>query len=811
MMNNQEFIVHHSSCFSALSIIAMKTCPQCSKTYDEVYEVCPEDGTRLTIVAAKPASTSRLLDNRYDLVEKIGEGGMGSIYKAVHTEMGRTCAIKLLTAISKDNDEASARFKREAKMASRIDNPHAVIIYDFGESSDGTLFLAMEFIDGKPLSKLIKNAGTLPLDRVIHITSQISEGLAAAHALGIVHRDLKPDNIMITSKGGDDCYVKVLDFGIAKTTDEGEGHLTKTGFVLGTPFYMSPEQLLGEKLDARSDIYSLAIIVYEMLSGKLPFEGDNPQAIMMKRVTGQPIPLHKVVPHVSAEVEQVVMEGLTRDPDARIRTVKEFAMALKNAQRGATQAIGNRQTGSVPDGQSVQGTQIWSGSSTNVDSSPAIEGGTIPIQSAATVENTLPTPAVGQQQGRTQPKSFETVEDRTIAPTVTAQAAYQPQQPQAPQPPQAQPTVQEVESTGKRKSSALMAIAGSLVVLAIVGAIIYFVLLRDKSATPGASGTTAAAILVRNAAPGSEIFINDASRGKAAEDGALKISGLEAGNLEVRISHPEYADFTASVTGEAGKEAAIEALMLPLAIQYGGSKMVLVPAGEFVMGNDDTDSEDEKPEHKVALPAFYIDQFEVTNAEYKRFSDATGKTPPPNPAWDSNYFLGKPDHPVLGLTFNQAVEYARWAGKRLPTEQEWEKAASWDPLENRKRMFPWGDTAARGRTNVGTNKPVAVSQLMDDKSPYGVHGMAGNAFEWVDAVYKPYPGNTIPAPEYEQDYGVTRGAAFIDSYKIEDARTTYRNYLQKDFPPGMSTPVGFRCAISADDSRLQQQIRSRGK
>jgi iron(II)-dependent oxidoreductase len=316
---------------------------------------------------------------------------------------------------------------------------------------------------------------------------------------------------------------------------------------------------------------------------------------------------------------------------------------------------------------------------------------------------------------------------------------------------------------------------------------------------------------VRNAAAGSEVFVNNVSQGKTAVDGTLKIYNLDAGNLEVKISHPEYADFTASVTGEAGKEAAVEALMLPLAISYGNSPMVLIPAGEFVMGNDDTDAEDEKPEHKVTLPAFYMDQYEVTNAEYKRFCDATGKTPPPNPAWDPNYFTGSPDYPVLGVTFNQAVEYARWAGKRLPTEQEWEKAASWDPLENKKRVFPWGSTAARGRTNVGTNKPVAVKQLADDRSPYGVHGMAGNAFEWVDAVYKPYPGNEKPNPNYEMNYGVTRGAAFIDAYKIDDARTTYRNFLQKDFPPGMTTPVGFRCAISADDSRLQQAIRSRNQ
>jgi serine/threonine protein kinase len=287
----------------------------------------------------------KLLDNRYRLVEKIGEGGMGSIYKAIHTEMGRTCAIKLLTAISTANEDAIARFKREAKMASRIDNPHAVTIYDFGEAEGGELFLAMEYIDGKPLSRLIADERVLPIERVLHITSQVAEGLAAAHAMDIVHRDLKPDNIMIARKGADTDYVKVLDFGIAKTmTDDAADNLTKTGFVLGTPFYMSPEQLLGEKLDPRSDIYSLAIIVYEMLCGKLPFAGDNPQAVMMKRITGEPIALRNVAPAISESIEQVVMSGLARDREMRVQTVQSFASALRSAALGGTQFIGIRST-----------------------------------------------------------------------------------------------------------------------------------------------------------------------------------------------------------------------------------------------------------------------------------------------------------------------------------------------------------------------------------------------------------------------------------------------------------------------------------
>src|SRR5262245_4816638 len=270
----------------------MKSCNKCGRTFDDSVTTCPDDQTNLTPVDADhDPLIGTVLAGRYRIVERIGKGGMGTIYKAIHKMMDRPCAIKLLTAVSGVEESAVARFNLEARMASSIDNPHAVTIYDFGETEAGMLYLAMEFIDGEPLSRILERERSLAPERVGRITTQIAAALSAAHALGIVHRDLKPDNIMITSKSGNSDYVKVLDFGIAKLVTDRAENLTKTGFVLGTPLYMSPEQLCGEKLDFRSDIYSLAIIVYQMLTGRLPFDGENAQAVMMKRVTSDPIPL----------------------------------------------------------------------------------------------------------------------------------------------------------------------------------------------------------------------------------------------------------------------------------------------------------------------------------------------------------------------------------------------------------------------------------------------------------------------------------------------------------------------------------------
>src|SRR5258706_14256014 len=197
----------------------MKVCPQCGKAFDDSSDVCAVDHSELTPIDPTDPDPmlGRLLDGRYRMIRKIGQGGMGAIYRAVHTGISRTCAVKLLTSLSTGNDDAIARFKREAKNSSRIDNVHAVTIHDFGQTEDGLLFLVMELIDGQPLSRLIADQRVLPVDRVVHITSQIAEALAAAHALGIVHRDLKPDNVMITRRGSDGDFVKVLDFGIAKT------------------------------------------------------------------------------------------------------------------------------------------------------------------------------------------------------------------------------------------------------------------------------------------------------------------------------------------------------------------------------------------------------------------------------------------------------------------------------------------------------------------------------------------------------------------------------------------------------------------
>lgn len=768
----------------------MKICPQCGKAYDDQSEVCQSDRTSLISidVSDNDRMLGQLLDGRYRLIRKIGEGGMGAIYRAVHTEIVRTCAIKLLTGVSPGKDDAIARFKREARNSCRIDNVHAVTVYDFGQTDEGLLFLAMEFIDGKPLSRVISEQRVLPIERVAHITNQIAEALSAAHALPMIHRDLKPDNIMITHKGANTDFVKVLDFGIAKAlADEGGENLTKTGFVLGTPVYMSPEQLLGEELDARSDIYSLAIIVYEMLSGRLPFEGDNLQAVMMKRVMTDPIRLRVAAPSLSESVEQAVMSALERNRDARTPTVEAFAAELSRGLYGSTQVMGGVVTNQVATHGEGSPTVQWGGSQTKVDNSGAFTG----------------------QSDRS--TSGGRGDDNTWAPTVIGPAATKPLQVE-PTPPQLpkqtapgriesdQPLARpndQVVTVPERRSGKWVAFGGVLT-LALIGTIVYLIL-------PGRA-TSGFTLVVKGAPAGSQVFVNETRRDALAVDGTLRVTGVDPGQVNVRVSHEGFTDFMTTLTGTKGEVQNCEAQLLP-GIDYGGA-MVPIPAGEFEMG-DNNHEPDERPAHPVPLPSYYIDKYEVTNAQYKTFCDETKHVYPPNPPFDPDYFAGKPDYPVLGATFEDALLYARWAGKRLATEQEWEKAASWDPVARRKRQYPWGDEFTANRANIGSGHPVSVTEATGDLSFYGVLNMAGNAFEWVDAPYKPYDGNKMSDPVFSKGEQVVRGGTFLPNSKPEEARTSYRNHLPRVFPTGKSISVGLRCVVTADDPRIQPLLGAR--
>jgi serine/threonine-protein kinase len=316
----------------------VKVCPVCGTEYGDDAAFCSRDRSSLRPAAggSNPGLIGQLIGERYQVERRLGEGGMGEVYLARHLLMGRLCALKVMSqSLSRDPDAVS-RFNREATNASRISHPNVCAVYDFGLTPDGLVYLAMEYVEGRALSLLLDQEGPLPVQRAATLVVQCAHGLQVAHDLGIVHRDLKPDNIMVAPAKERE-VAKLVDFGIAKAMESGPGQrVTKSGFVVGTPEYMAPEQLAGDPLDGRSDQYALALVFYRAITGTLPFEGSTVQETLVKRLTDPPRPLAMARPggRFPAGLQRVMDRALARDPGERYPSVTAFSDAVSGIIRG---------------------------------------------------------------------------------------------------------------------------------------------------------------------------------------------------------------------------------------------------------------------------------------------------------------------------------------------------------------------------------------------------------------------------------------------------------------------------------------------
>jgi eukaryotic-like serine/threonine-protein kinase len=283
-----------------------------------------------------------ILEGQFKILQKIGSGGMGSVYRAQQTDMNRMVGVKILHPKLANRKDLVSRFRREARAMSHLAHPNTTKVFLYGELDDGSLYIVMEFLDGKNLNQTVRADGPFSVQRALPILIQVCGALDEAHKAGIIHRDMKPENIFLCQQGGLKDYAKVLDFGLAKVTERemrpGSLILTQEGMVFGTPEFMSPEQAQGKVLTPASDIYSLAVILYEVLTGKLPFEGKNPLEFIQFHVNKKPIPLNERVPgkQFPLLLTEVIDRALAKKPEDRFASAADFAAAMQAILDGRT-------------------------------------------------------------------------------------------------------------------------------------------------------------------------------------------------------------------------------------------------------------------------------------------------------------------------------------------------------------------------------------------------------------------------------------------------------------------------------------------
>ena len=702
----------------------MKQCPACKRDMKEHLLYCPFDGQALISVPARDQFLDSILDDKYRIEEKIGEGGMGKVYRATHIHMDSTVAIKILHPHLASDATALERFRREARAAAHIRHPNAVAVTDFGVAKDsGIAYLVMEFLEGIELRAKIKEQKQLDYEESYQIVQQTCLALQAAHSKGIIHRDLKPDNIWLLSTQDGVARVKVLDFGIAKLKSSSDsGTLTQQGMIVGTPFYMSPEQCKGEDLDARSDIYSMGIILYEMLTGQVPFQAATPVGIVLKHANEPPRPPSELREGIPVSVQEVILRALKKLPDERqgsaIELAQEFEIALYQA------GIELKSLGMRTPQSSFAVTNLSLPQTTNQNRQAATDanqpgGGYARAVEGVPADKTVPSISP-------QTPSSQTPSSQTPSPQVPSTPdLFRPPMGTPPVPGQMR-TILAGEATAESRSQRKLLYIVMAVVVSVVLAVTV-ILLTTGGETPA----------------------------------------------------PDQPPSPEAPPGPPGKT--------PVVVPEG---MALVPGGKFTMGFDGSDEPSEKPEHIETMNPFFIDKTEVTVGDYYKFMRAKNHAAPdgwPQNWKNGNFQSGEERLPVTGVSFFDASEYAEWAGKRLPTEKEWEYAARGTD----KRLYPWGNDFDATRANVGDsqkNAPIAVGSYSAGQSPFGVLDMAGNVAEWTGSDSFRYPDSQATPKSGK----IVRGGSFRAS-KVY-AMTTTRTAVQVDrkYPD-----IGFRCAKRA--------------
>lgn len=626
------------------------------------------------------------LNNRYKIISLLGEGGMGEVYLADDEQTLQQVAVKILARQLTAHPDSLERFRREAKTLRQLDHPNIVKFIDAFEH-ESQYVIVMEYIPGGSLHTLLKK-GQLPIERARQIALGLCDALIRSHQLNIIHRDIKPENVLLAEDG----TPKLADFGVARLS-EGT-RMTRSGTQVGTPYYMAPEAWEGKTLDAQADIWSLGALLFEMISGQIPFRGDTPLTVMNRIFTSELPDLKKLRKNVPLDLINIVNRMLKRDKSERYKTMRQVAVDLESGEQVLFQ------------------------------------------------KHDKPTRIV-------EPKP-------------------------------------KIEFSRYRKAI--------FIAILIMGTVIAIIL--------------SARFANRISNPTSQLPI------------------VSTTQLQTVPPPQTVTDTPVQLAVTPTPELSIGSIMTS---EKDGMILVFVPAGEFTMGSK---SGDEKPIHTVDLNAFWIDKIEVTNQMFSLFisetsyqTDAEKLTPPfisrgfsfgvtqgafqsgygvesveganwQHPTGQNSDIFGKENFPVINISWNDAKAYCEWAGRRLPTEAEWEKAARGTDGRN----YPWGnDEPNSNLANFGHNigETTITGAYPSSASPYGLYDMAGNVEEWVNDWYQSDYYSTIedlavnPQGPSSGNDKVIRGGSWISNSPY--ISVSQRSELK---PTSSSNYIGFRCALT---------------
>jgi eukaryotic-like serine/threonine-protein kinase len=683
---------------------------------------------------------------RYHIIEKLEEGGMATVYRAHDTRIERDVALKVIRR--EEFGEAHLqrllkRFEREARALARLTHPNIVGIIDYGEYQ-GSPYLVMEYISGGTLKD--RTGSPVPYPEAVKMLLPIAGALQFAHEHGFVHRDIKPSNILITASG----EPVLADFGIAKIIEAKSKEtgsdaiqapqttLTGLGVSVGTPEYMSPEQARSQEVDGRTDVYSLGIVLYELVTGRCPYEADTPFAVAAKQMY-EPLPRPKsLTPGLPDDVEKVLIKALAKKPEDRFQSMADFTAALEKLQITANTAA------------------------SKIKPAPRIH-------------------SKRQTSQKVKSSSRETYDDPLTQPEVIGTRADKKK---------ARST--KIQRTKSVKFPRRIWLAGGIVLVMGVFAVLGTNMIsgwvrqgKEEGAGPLAFLATRTPTLTFTASPT-----------RTPQDTATPTL-----TSTPTITHtPTFTPTSTPTHTPAFTPTPILHIGSTQVSSVDGMVQVYVPAGEFLMGSDENDTmahNNEKPQHTVFLNAYWIDRTEVTTAMYAQ-CQAAGicNGIPLNSRNEGSYYGSSQynNYPVINVYWDDAVAYCQWVGRRLPSEAEWEKAARGTDGQ----IYPWGNQIPNNdllNFNLNMDDTTQVGIYLAGASPYGILDMAGNVWEYVNDFYDPNYYSSSPSenpggPPSGQ-YHVIRGGS--NTSIGEEVRVTNRNINNINF----SYDRGFRCVVSA--------------